>query len=64
MQELKKRTAESHSDFAVLAKAIDKVQTIANQSEAMQKEVENIQTIVNIQQRLRHVIRSLVSPTQ
>jgi hypothetical protein len=56
LNELKKRTAESHSDFAVLAKAIDKVQTIANQSEAMQKEVENIQTIVNIQQRLRHTL--------
>jgi hypothetical protein len=52
---LKKKTPEDHPDFTVLIKAIDKVQTIANQNEAMQKEVENLQTIVTIQQRLRHV---------
>jgi hypothetical protein len=52
---LKKKTPEEHPDFTVLIKAIDKVQTIANQNEAMQREVENLQMIVTIQQRLRHV---------
>jgi hypothetical protein len=55
---LKKKTPEQHPDFDILIKAIDKVQMIANQNEAMQREVENLQTIVAIQQRLQHV-RSL-----